>query len=301
MRTPVKAHLSVFLANLIFSVNFSVVKFITPVFIKPFGLNVIRVLVTSSLLWIGFLISSPEKKLEKKHMGRLILCAITGVTINQLLFIKGLSITYSTHASLLMLCTPVLITAIAFFMLRERINFFRILGLILGITGATLLIFTGERTGSGKDILFGDTLIMLNAISYSFYFVLAKPLLQVYTPVQIQRWVFTIGGILILPFGWNEFIAVDWNALQFKHWGALAFVVLGATYIAYLLNAYALQHLKASATGSYMYTQPFFAGLVAYFFLDEPFPPIKFVAALLIMAGVFLVNKKTTKPIGIRI
>ncbi len=293
MQTSSKAHLSVFLANLIFGINFSIVKFITPAAIKPFGLNVVRVLVTSALLWLGYLFAKPQHKIEKKDIGRLIVCAITGVTINQLLFIKGLSITYSTHASLLMLCTPVLITAIAFVVLKEKINWIRILGLVCGIGVAALLILTGQKTGEGRNIILGDLFIILNAVSYSFYFVLAKPLLRIYGPVQLQRWVFTIGGIFILPFGWNEFIAIDWNGLSIQQWIALGFVVLGATYIAYLLNTYALQHLKASSTGSYIYLQPFFAGAVSFFFLHEPFSLTKFIAAILIITGVWLVNRRT--------
>ena len=52
MQTKTKAHLAVLGANLIFGVNFSVVKYITPALIKPFGLNVVRVVVTTALFWI---------------------------------------------------------------------------------------------------------------------------------------------------------------------------------------------------------------------------------------------------------
>jgi drug/metabolite transporter (DMT)-like permease len=292
LKPTTKAHLAGFFANLIFGVNFSIVKYITPSMIKPFGLNVVRVLVTSLLLWTMYVIEPKGEKIRKQDFKLLLLCALTGVTTNQLLFIKGLSMTYSTHASLLILSTPLLITVIAFAVLKESMNWQRIAGLICGISGAMILILSGKKSGTGNQVLLGDIFVILNAISYSFYFILVKPLLHRYTPIQILRWVFTLGGLMILPFGWSEFTHTSWEAFTGLHWAALAFVVLGATFLAYLLNIYGLGHLKASATGTYIYIQPFFAALVAILFLNEPITADKLLSAMLIFAGVYLVNKK---------
>ncbi len=292
MKSTTKAHLAVFFANLIFGVNFSMVKYITPSVIKPFGLNVVRVLVTSLLLWIMYVVQPKGEKIRKEDFKLLLLCALTGVTTNQLLFIKGLSMTYSTHASLLILSTPLLITVMAFAVLKETLSWLRIAGLICGISGAMILILSGTKSGTGNQVLLGDIFVFLNAISYSFYFILVKPLLLRYTPIQILRWVFTLGGLMILPFGWTEFTDTSWEVFTGLHWASLAFVVLGATFLAYHLNIYGLGHLKASSTGTYIYIQPFFAALVAILFLNEPITIDKLISALLIFAGVFLVNKK---------
>jgi hypothetical protein len=124
-------------------VNFSVVKFVTPDLLKPFGLNVVRVLVTTGLLWLMHIWERPGQPLLKKDLPLFIACGLTGIAINQLLFIKGLSITYSIHASLLMLCTPLLITISAFFFLK-KITTSVITGLIIGITGMCCDQFTKE-------------------------------------------------------------------------------------------------------------------------------------------------------------
>jgi len=97
--------------------------------IKPFGLNLLRVGISTILLWTLFLFSKEKKKIEAKHLGRFFVCALTGIAINQLLFIKGLSLTYSIHASLLMLTTPILITFIAAWVLKEKLNKYKIAGL----------------------------------------------------------------------------------------------------------------------------------------------------------------------------
>ena len=290
-----KAHLAVLAANLIFSINFSVVKLVTPELIKPFGLNVVRVVVTTTLLWIMHLWEKPSQRLLRKDIPVFVLCGLTGVAINQLLFIKGLSITYSIHASLLMLCTPLLITITAFFFLKEKFDALVILGLTLGVTGAVMLITSKDSSGAGSDVIFGDILIALNAISYAFYFVLVKPLMSRYTPLQVLRWVFTFGTIFILPFGWNEFISAPWAAYTFNDFLAIGFVVIGSTFLAYLFNIYGLHHIQASATGAYIYLQPIFATVVAVIFLNEQITIVKIISALLIFTGVYFVQKSRLK------
>ena len=297
MSTRLKAHIAVLAANLIFGDNFSVVKYVTPGLLKPFGLNVVRVLVTTSLLWIMHIWERPVRKLRRKDIPLFIACGITGISINQLLFIKGLSITYSIHASLLMLCTPLLITITAFFFLKEKINGYIIGGLVCGISGAVLLITARENSGNGDNIILGDILIALNAISYAFYFVLVKPLILYYTPTQVLRWAFTFGTIFILPFGWTEFIEAPWSSFNTTQLSAIGFVVIGATFLAYLFNIYGLTHLQASATGAYIYLQPIFATIVAVFFLGEHLTMQKIFSALLIFTGVYLVNRGKWKPV----
>jgi drug/metabolite transporter (DMT)-like permease len=292
MQEKTKAHLAVLAANLIFGVNFSVVKYITPNLVKPFGLNVVRVLVTTALFWLMAFGEKSAPPIQRRHIPLFLLCGITGVSINQLLFIKGLSMTYSTHGALLMLCTPLLITVMAFFFLRESLNTARIVGLLLGIAGAVMLITARERSGSGTNVLLGDILIIINAMSYSFYFVLVKPLILEYKPLQVIRWVFTTGTLFILPVGWTEFIEAPWSSFSALDYAAIAFVVLGATFLAYLFNIYGLRHLQASGTGSYIYLQPIFATIVAVLFLDEEITMQKLLAAALIFAGVFLVNRR---------
>ncbi len=291
MDQKLRAHLAVLSANLIFGVNFSVVKFVTPGLLKPFGLNVVRVLVTTGLLWLMHIWEKPGQPLLKKDLPLFIGCGLTGIAINQLLFIKGLSITYSIHASLLMLCTPLLITISAFFFLREKITISVIAGLIIGITGAVFLITSKENSGTGANILLGDTLITLNAISYTFYFILVKPLMTRYTPIQVLRWAFTFGTLFILPFGWVEFAEAPWASFSGIELAAIAFVVVGATFFAYLLNIYGLHHLQASATGSYIYLQPIFATAVAVLFLHEKLTTVKIISALMIFTGVYLVQR----------
>ncbi|MGV3594121.1 MAG: DMT family transporter [Sediminibacterium sp.] len=290
MNKTTKAHLAVLAANFIFGAGYAVVKTITPEFIAPFALNVVRVLSSLLLFWLLFLMKPSNAGFERKHLPRFLLCALTGVAINQLLFIKGLSLTTAIHSSLLSLGTPIFITIIAAWLLKEKLTLYKIAGLALGIGGATMLILMKDNSTSGKDMLLGDILIIINAISYAFYLVLVRPLMEHYKPIHVLRWVFTFGTFMILPFGLEQFMDTNWAAFGTTQWIALAFVALFVTFFAYLFNVYGLSVIGSSATGSYIYTQPVFAAIIAMVFMGEHFTITKALAAICIFSGVYLVN-----------
>ena len=281
--------------NLFFAVNYSLVKNIAPAFIKPFALNVLRVGCSLVLFWALWLFQKGAAPIQKQHWMRFVLCSITGIAINQMLFIKGLTLTSTVHASLLILATPLLISIFALVVLKEALTRYKILGLLLGISGSVLLI-TGKESGAhAQNYLLGDVLILINAVSYGAYFILVKPLMQVYSPLQVTRWVFTIGFVLMLPFGWRELQQVQWPLFKMEQYLCLAGVIVTGTFLAYLFTAYGIQNLGAGITGTYIYTQPLFAVIIAILFLSETLSWSKIVAAVLIFAGVYAVNFKPAK------
>lgn len=299
MNQRAKAHIGLLMTNLFFAINLSAVKYLTSnQLIGPFGLNLIRVGVSVILFWMLFAFSgNPLRLPHKSDWLRFAGCALTGIAINQLLFLKGLSLTLSIHAALLMLSTPLLITFLAGWLLKEKIGWLKLTGLALGISGASLLIAGRDQSeGSGSLVLLGDLLILINAASYTIYFVMVKPLMHRYAPLEVIRWAFTLGFFMILPFCWSEFKAADWH--QFDHTAILCLIliVIGGTFLAYLFNIRGIQILGASVAGSYIYLQPVFAAIIARVFLGEPITLQKTGAAVLIFTGVFLATRKSKEP-----
>lgn len=292
MNKNTQAHIAVLGANIIFAANYSIVKYITPGFIHPFALNFVRVGSCILLFWGLYLFKPGPAGIQRKHIPRFIACGITGVLINQVFFIKGLSLTTSIHSALLSLCTPIFITIIAAWLIKEGLTLLKIIGLAFGIGGALLLILLKDHNHTGTNILLGDIMVIVNAISYAFYLVMVRPLMASYSSMHVLRWVFTLGGLMMLPISAGEFMATDWSRFAFSHWVSLGFVAIGATFLAYLFNVYGIAKIGASATGAYIYTQPVFAALIAMVFAGEQFSWIKGLAALLIFCGVYLANFK---------
>ena len=292
MNSKTKAHIAVLIANLIFGAGYAVIKTITPAYLAPYSLNVVRVVVSLILFWSLLLFKPSKASIDKKDIPLFILCGITGVAINQIMFVKGLSLTSAIHSSLLSLATPIFITIIALWLIKEKFSINKFMGLALGIGGATLLVLVKDVQSSNSSSFLGDMFVLINAVSYAFYMVIVRPLMEKYNALHVLRWVFTFGAIFILPIALPDFIATDWSVFGTAQWVALAFVVLFVTFISYLFTVYGLQALGPSVTGAYIYTQPVFATIIAMVFAGEHFTMIKALAAFLIFSGVYLVNRK---------
>ena len=287
-----KAHAAVLSANFFFGAAVSAVKHLSPAVMAPYAINGVRVLTALPLFWLLYAIKPGRAGIDRSDIVRFIGCALSGVVVNQLFFIKGVSLTSPIHASLLALTTPVMITILAIWILREKLTLNKTLGLTLGISGAVVLILSKDLSGSASNQLLGDSFIIVNAIAYSFYLVWVRPLMLRYSPVHVIRWVFTFGTVMMLPFCWQPMMATDWSAFNNTHHFALAFAALGATFFAYLFNVYGIAILGSSVVGAYIYTQPVFATIVAMVLMGEQLSLIKLLAAGLIFAGVYFVNRK---------
>ena len=287
------AHIALIFTNIFFAINLTAVKHLTNLELaKPFGINVVRVGVTVLLFWLLYLIKPVNIRIDKSDKKRLFLCAVVGIAINQLFFLKGLSLTYPIHAALLLLITPILIVFIAAWVLKERIGILKVTGLALGISGALVLVLAKESSGNSENVLLGDLFIIINAVSYTIYFIIVKPLMVKYNPMVILRWVFTIGLVLVIPFGWVEFTQIPWERYTAVDFTSMGLVVISGTFLAYLFNLYGIKILGASIAGFYIYTQPVFAALIAMLFLHEALALYKIIAATLIFSGVYLANKQ---------
>ncbi|MEP6584653.1 MAG: DMT family transporter [Ginsengibacter sp.] len=297
MTLQTKAHLGLLSTNLFFAANYSIIKYFTSnSYGGPFGINIIRIGVSVILFWILFLFKSSDEKKPaitknlKANIPSFLLCAFAGLAVNQMLFIKGLSLTSSISASLLTLITPILITIIAAIILKESLSIAKIFGLTLAVTGAIILIRSKEIIAKGENAFLGDMLIICSAVAYTFYFITVKPLMSKYSTIDVMRWVFTFGFFMILPLCVHEFSQIRWQIFNLKDYFLLFMVVVPGTFLAYVFNAYGIKILSASVAGAYIYSQPVFAVAIAMIFLKEQLNLEKILAATLIMAGVYLSN-----------
>ena len=297
MKATTRAHLSVLFVNLLYAANFSIAKQVMPEFIKPFGFIVIRVIPATVLFFLAaFLI--PSEKIKKKDRNTILLCALFGVAINQLLFFKGLSLTSPINGALIMTTNPVLVLLMAAIILKEPVGWIKYIGITLGIAGAMLLILLGKNFNLQGGNTEGDLYIFLNSVSFAIFIILVKPLMLHYHPITVMKWTFFFGALMVLPFGYNEVTAVAWSSLTFNLWLCIVFVVVAVTFVAYLMNVFALRHLSPSVVSIYIYFQPVFATLISMA-LGEASPGwLHLASAALIFTGVYLVSKQNIAGIN---
>jgi drug/metabolite transporter (DMT)-like permease len=294
MPSKFKIHSALLIVGLIYGANYSIAKVVMPLHIGPFGLIFIRVVIGTILYWAIDFFYGPEKIKYKRDYLKLAVLAIFGVAINQLMFFKGLSMTTPISASVIMTSSPITVLIVSYFLLKEKITVNKLIGVALGATGAVLLIGI-DGFEINNDTFLGNLFILINAVSFSIYLVLVKPMMYRYKAITVIKWVFFFGMLMVIPFGFEEFLQIEWTSLPNDAWLSLGYIIVGTTFIAYLLNTWALQYVNPSLVGYYIYLQPVFSTLVAVSFRGDKLTLTEALYSMLIFAGVYLVSVNKTK------
>jgi len=292
MNNVLKSHLALFFANLIYALTFTLAKDVMPDTIQPMGFIVVRITGAMILFHIIHRIWIREK-VKREDYGILILCGLFGVAINMTFFFKGLNYTTPIHAAVTMTSAPIIIFILAVIFHGEKKLPLRVVGVVLGAIGAIVLAVYGRQLETGNPHLaLGNLFVLINAFSYAIYLTIVKSLMSRYHFLTIMKWVFSIGFVAVLPFGYTDVLAVEWAEISNKIWAEIAFVVIGTSFLAYMLNIYALKRLRASTVGFYIYLQPVLATVVALMLGSDKLDPVKISASLIIFIGVYLVGRK---------
>ena len=297
MKTPWRIHLYLILSNLIYGASFTIGKEIVPGYMGPYGLILIRITITAIMFFIMQLFYVKEK-IERKDWLLLSLCALFGLSINQLLFFKGLAMTTPISAALVSTSTPILVILLAAMYQEESLGWKKISGILIGAVGASLIITVGKNLKLTDGTFLGDLLILANSASYAVYLVIVKPLMKKYQPLTIITWMFFIGWVFVVPVGWGEFKEINWQAITPLIWWAIIFIILFTTFFSYLLNILALKNTSSSIVGIYIYAQPIFATIFAILWGKDHLNWQNILASILIFIGVYLVSftKQNSQP-----
>ena len=279
-----------FLVALFYAANYSIAKWAMPEFISAYAFIVLRVGCGAVFFGLYYFLFAPERIVAKRDYLDLAICAFFGVALNMLAFFKGLSLTSSINASVLMLLSPLMVVIYTAIGTHNRIKGRVIVGILTSFLGAALLVNVGSFSLS-SDGLKGDLLIMLNAASFAFHLYYVSRLLKKYKATTVTAFMFMMGFLFVLPVGYTEFAAVDWSIISGKAIFALTFVVVFVTLINYILNVWAVQRSSSTLAGSYIYLQPLLATLIAIGLGMDVLTWGKAAFGLLIVAGLWLVNR----------
>jgi drug/metabolite transporter (DMT)-like permease len=194
-----------------------------------------------------------------------------------------------------MVSTPMIVLVLSALLMKERMKKRMVLGIVLGLLGTTFLILYGKSIGNASNAGLGNFLVLVNAISYGFYLIIVKKLMHTYHAFTFVKWIYLFGFLMVLPFGWSEFSAVNWTLVPVAIFWKISFVVVISTFITYLLNLLSMKELKPTTVAVFIYLQPLFATIFAIGLGKDELSWVKIGAAVLIFTGVYLVTQKTKK------
>lgn len=98
-------------------------------------------------------------------------------------------------------------------------------------------------------------------------------------------------ALIIIPFNINQQTINSVSNLSFIGWISILFLGLLCSGVSYVIWAYALREMHSAKVGAYLYLEPFVTVLTAWLILREDITVLMILSGLIIIGGVYLVNK----------
>ena len=254
-----------------------------------------RVLGGALLFWLTSLFTKKEHVPVKDIL--LLGCAgLFALVFNQCSYTIGLNLTSPSNSSIMTTSMPIFAMVLSFFILKEPITWQKAGGVLLGCTGAVIIITTSATAGNAKvGYIWGDLLCMSAQLSFALYLSLFKPLIQKYSLFTVNKWMFTWATLIIWPFTLGHVSSIDFASVPMSTWWETGFVVFFGTYISYICMMVGQQTLRPTVVSVYNYMQPLVSVSVSVAAGLAVFKTSQALAAILVFSGVWFVVKSKSK------
>lgn len=228
-------------------------------------------------------------RLPKRVIAWLVLSSLLGVVVNQLLFVKGLSLTTAINATLLTTTIPVFTLGISIALGYDRATLRHFLGIALAAAGVIYLVDPWRANFSAQTTL-GNVLIICNSFSYGAYIAVSRDLFRRYGALNVITWIFLVGAVVSSPIAVYTWSGESLANVSASIWVLVAYIILVPTVGAYYLNSWAITRVSPSVVAIYIYLQPLLAFGLAPIVLGETWNSRTIVACALIFGGVAVVT-----------
>lgn len=291
-----KGHTAIFMANVIFGLGVPVSKALLDNWVTPLGYMASRCVGATIIFWIVACFM-PKEKVERRDLLTMLAGGLLGFVISQTLTAEALKYTTPVYFSLVAALTPVSVMILAAIFLRESITGLKIVGVVMGIAGALLMLFTSWTSGTGSNDLLGISLAVLSVLTWAVYLIITRKISAKYSAVTQMKYFFLISMIVIVPIALYTQPAQPLYSSAWEWSGLLemAFIVLFATGLGYFLIPYAMKYLKATTVSIYTNIQPVVASLVAIAIGQDLLTWDKPLAAILVLLGAYIVTMPDKK------
>ncbi len=293
MNKKIIGHIAMFSSQLIFGINNPVSKTLMPAVVDGFTLSFLRMVGACLLFWLISLFT-PKEHVPTRDIFLLAGAALFGIVGNQVSFIIGLSQTTTITASLLVMTTPILTMLGAALVLKEPITHKKVLGVLMGATGAILLVLNTQRT-PGENSLLGIGFHLLSCLSFATYLTVFKNLIGRYSPVTLMKWMFLFAAIICIPICGKSVLATDFTAISPNGYLRLIYVITFATVLAYTLIPIGQKNIRPTTVSMYNYVQPVVVTVISVVSGMGTFGWMELAATILVFSGVYVVTQSKSR------
>jgi len=255
---------------------------------EPLLIALLRFTLAGGILWVVWRLRPVREPVTRRELGRLALVGFVSLTVYFSFENLGIARTSASQAAILIATIPIFVAVIGAFLPAERPTGRQWAGILLSFAGIVGLALAAGGAGGGS--LQGDLLVLAASASAGVYSILARRLLVSRSALFVTTWQNLFGALFMAPLALVEALVAGARRPTAQAAGAVLFLTVVCSILAYLMLNYAFRFLPASRVGVFINLTPVVAVASAYMILGERLTLAQGVAAVVVVAGVWLTN-----------
>jgi drug/metabolite transporter (DMT)-like permease len=250
------------------------------------------------LLLAGFLIlplywlqgRQQKRPVPWREWPALLCLGLFGVSLNQLLFVVGLSRTSVAHSALIVGLGPLLVLLLAAAIKQEHLTARKATGMAVALAGVCILkAFESHHEGGPTWV--GDICVFLSQLAFALFTVFGKRVTNRHSAVTVNTFGYVGGALALLPVTLWGFSGFSYARVSTAGWASVFYMALFPSVLAYLIYYHALKFVPASRISAFSYLQPVLATAMGVVLLGERITGSLLVGGTVIFSGVYLTER----------
>jgi drug/metabolite transporter (DMT)-like permease len=228
----------------------------------------------------------------RKHLGKLTVLALTGVSAYNTLAYYGLQYTTAINGLLLQSFGPLFVALWSFVLFRDRLTLRQAAGISISLTGVLVIICRGSLAvlvGIGFNR--GDILFLIALLIYAYYTAALRRRPPLH-PLSFLAVGMGIGALLLVPGVVWEIASGKTLVLDAASYLSFAYVAIFPSLLGYLFLNRGVELIGANRAAPFMHLVPVFGSVMAIVWLGEHFEVFHAVGYALVFAGITVATKK---------
>ena len=244
-----------------------------------------------------------EWRLVRRNWKVMLFLGAVGIGTHNALAYLGLNYTTATNGLILNSFIPVMIIAMSWIFLRERLSSLQLAGVGVSLTGVLAILSRGSLEAlAALHLNAGDLFVILSMAMWSIYTIGLR-----WRPAGLHMLTFlftlmVIGDLVVLPLFVAELAFGRHMAVTPTNVAAIASVALFSSVLAYIFWNQGVAQVGASVAGLFVHLMPVFGIVLAWIFLGERLAPYHVAGITLILAGIgitsWLGHRPASMPAG---
>ena len=257
---------------------------------EPLLIAFVRFTIAGAILWLVWRRRERRETVSRRELGRLALLGFVSLTVYFTFENLGIARTSASEAAILIATIPIFVLVLNALTACERSSGGQWLGVAVSFAGVIALVTLGGEAGGGST-LGGDLLVLAASLAGAGYTVMARRLLVTRSALFVTAFQNLFGALFMAPLAAVEAAVVGVRTPTTAALAAVLYLALLGSIVAYLLLNYGLRFVPAPRASAFTNLVPVVAVGAAFVVLGERFTAGQGLAALVVLAGVVLVNR----------